>query len=66
MGRVRSGSKPEELRVSTTSPLNSLTADIGADIDLRRFGPLPDVLALFERLGKLMKLWFASCGRDRI
>ena len=34
------GSKPEELRMSTTSPLNSPTADIGADIDLRRSGPI--------------------------
>jgi hypothetical protein len=30
------GSDPERLAVSTTSPT---TADIGADIDIRRFGP---------------------------
>src|SRR5262249_13916167 len=36
------GSKCEELRLSITSPLDSPTADIGADIAFRRFGPEPD------------------------
>jgi hypothetical protein len=46
----RFGSKAEELTLSRTSPLSSPTADIGADIVFRRFGPGPDV-AQTGRLG---------------
>ena len=39
---IRFGSKAEELELSKTSPLCSPTADIPADIELRRFPfPLP-------------------------
>jgi hypothetical protein len=47
---VADGSKAEELTLSRTSPLNSPTADIGADIDLRRCGPKPEVRTCGRRV----------------
>jgi hypothetical protein len=44
------GSRPTKLMVSKTSPLNSLTADIRADVVFRRFGPCVDGSGLARRI----------------
>ena len=68
---VAFGSRPTKLMVSKTSPLSTPIADIGADMDSRRFGPYPGnyaqtLLEIQPRTIPSIRLYLSTPRRDTL